>query len=676
MFVPEEDEEYEADSFIASEEDEGSEPDDFDAEDEEDDDEECFPQPRDAAARRDRKKTTKTLLQGLYELDAENDDDVQKIAALDEVDEDEDEVDSDDDDSDDDGGNDYGEEEEYEDDEEDTRAYRAAAETMLYCSVCGCDFVKDDFSSKQQKVLDDDERFCLRHTGTSAFGSTFKKPRDQARGLRLVFSSASPAADHTPQLVSQRTMQRARAQSSQQQRSQQRSLSSSRDQHQRGRRREKEVARTLLYSDNEEDEEVEFSPSKVRQRRSPPRETRTSSRSTRKIASYDSEGDEDEEDEDEEEEEEEQPRRHHHRKAKTKRGQKRPTDYDEEDDEEVEFDATVPPVSSSRVQRGKKSSSRPRGRAGSAVVERRQPRRAAQKALQLLRNREDEDDEEEDMVRRRRRGSRVSDADADEEEDEDYQQEDHDAEEDESEEEDEHSDAEDDAGEYRAQTKVVSKFRGSNVNASNNHLYPRSGFEHKYDTSSSSQHQHLQRRSQRLYTVDEEEDGEEEAEFEAVAQPKDTSAGHSSSSIKVPLQAAKSVGALEYEKDRFGLGSRTRRSLLVEDEEDEAAGEYFRPSEEMHQDEDGWRPNRKRIVLPESDEEEEDLHMNSQQWQTNRSGATQQLVRKVENRNVSSSRSSNGTTRPYQLPSRTLSGRSIRTSSARNKTDTVVDLTG
>lgn len=43
----------------------------------------------------------------------------------------------------------------------------------------------DDFSSKQQKQPEDEERFCLRHTSTSAFGSSYKRAEKKAVGIRL-----------------------------------------------------------------------------------------------------------------------------------------------------------------------------------------------------------------------------------------------------------------------------------------------------------------------------------------------------------------------------------------------------------------------------------------------------------------------------------------------------------
>ena len=48
--------------------------------------------------------------------------------------------------------------------------------TKLWCSVCAKWFVKDSFSAKQKRAcVEEGERFCLRHTGTSGFGRTYRK---------------------------------------------------------------------------------------------------------------------------------------------------------------------------------------------------------------------------------------------------------------------------------------------------------------------------------------------------------------------------------------------------------------------------------------------------------------------------------------------------------------------
>ena len=49
----------------------------------------------------------------------------------------------------------------------------------LWCCICGEERVLDDFSDKMRRESDE-ERYCLRHTSTSAFGSTFKKPKKEA----------------------------------------------------------------------------------------------------------------------------------------------------------------------------------------------------------------------------------------------------------------------------------------------------------------------------------------------------------------------------------------------------------------------------------------------------------------------------------------------------------------
>ena len=58
----------------------------------------------------------------------------------------------------------------------------------LWCSVCGEDIHTDSFSAKQQKVDEDEERFCLRHTGTSGYGRSYKRPQ----GVRKLTNGSPP----------------------------------------------------------------------------------------------------------------------------------------------------------------------------------------------------------------------------------------------------------------------------------------------------------------------------------------------------------------------------------------------------------------------------------------------------------------------------------------------------
>eukprot|EP01033_Poteriospumella_lacustris_P009666 gene9666-6916_t len=64
---------------------------------------------------------------------------------------------------------------------------------LLFCSMCERHFNADDFSAKQLREAPAD-RFCLRHTGTSAFGASYRRPAQQPTGLRLLPSSPYPPA--------------------------------------------------------------------------------------------------------------------------------------------------------------------------------------------------------------------------------------------------------------------------------------------------------------------------------------------------------------------------------------------------------------------------------------------------------------------------------------------------
>lgn len=122
----------------------------------------------------------KSFLQAIFDLDAENDlplnDDTMESSLASSEDAEE-------------GG-----------DEDDSEGYSSEDEppaNRLYCASCGMYRVGDDFSSRQSQVVDDKVRYCLRHTSTSAFGSSFSKPWRLATGLRLCPATATPS-NETP----------------------------------------------------------------------------------------------------------------------------------------------------------------------------------------------------------------------------------------------------------------------------------------------------------------------------------------------------------------------------------------------------------------------------------------------------------------------------------------------
>lgn len=70
---------------------------------------------------------------------------------------------------------------------------------QLYCYDCCAWFSKDSFSAAQKKVSDEERgRFCLRHTSTSAFGSTYAKGA-RAIGVRMGVSPGIKSASKVVQ---------------------------------------------------------------------------------------------------------------------------------------------------------------------------------------------------------------------------------------------------------------------------------------------------------------------------------------------------------------------------------------------------------------------------------------------------------------------------------------------
>jgi hypothetical protein len=89
-----------------------------------------------------------------------------------------------------------------EDDGSYTEEYDIPQANLLYCAPCDHYYSPDDFSGIQRKNTCDSDRFCLRHTSTSSFGASYRKPNSQmaATGLRLLPTSPQltvPISNHS-----------------------------------------------------------------------------------------------------------------------------------------------------------------------------------------------------------------------------------------------------------------------------------------------------------------------------------------------------------------------------------------------------------------------------------------------------------------------------------------------
>jgi len=49
--------------------------------------------------------------------------------------------------------------------------------TTLFCVVCNKRVHRDSFSDRQRNHGTDEDRYCLKHTGTGGFGRSYKRPR-------------------------------------------------------------------------------------------------------------------------------------------------------------------------------------------------------------------------------------------------------------------------------------------------------------------------------------------------------------------------------------------------------------------------------------------------------------------------------------------------------------------
>jgi hypothetical protein len=83
-------------------------------------------------------------------------------------------------------------EEKEDDDDEDGSDSQEEVYRKLFCYICRRHYVLDDFSSLQKK--EQYGRYCLRHTSTSGFNRSYSLPDRAAKGLRLVPSATSPVA--------------------------------------------------------------------------------------------------------------------------------------------------------------------------------------------------------------------------------------------------------------------------------------------------------------------------------------------------------------------------------------------------------------------------------------------------------------------------------------------------